>query len=61
MYGSFNFFYHPVVDQSVPAGRAQLRSYILIGNRVRVKSSGLAPGLANALPPGLARRANALQ
>ena len=33
--------------------------YILIGNRVRVKSSGLAPGLANARPPGSARFANA--
>ena len=25
-------------------------SYILIGNRVRIKSSGMAPGLANARP-----------
>ena len=32
---------------------------ILIGNRVRVKSSGLAPGLANARPPGSATFANA--
>ena len=47
-------------------------SYILIGNRVRVKSSGMARGLANARlpgsatfanapPPGLTRRANAPQ
>ena len=47
-------------------------SYILIGNRVRVKTSGMAPGLANARPPrsakfanarplGLTRRANAPQ
>ena len=46
--------------------------YILIGNRVHVKSSGLARGLANARPlgsakfanappPGLTRRANAPQ
>ena len=27
-------------------------SYILIGNRVRIKSSGMAPGLANARPLG---------
>ena len=27
-----------------------LSSYILIGNRVRDKSSGMAPGLANARP-----------
>ena len=44
----------------------------MIGNRVRVKSSGMAPGLANAralgstkfanaLPPRLTRRANAPQ
>ena len=49
-----------------------LCSYILIGNHVRFKSSGIAPGLANARPPssaklanapppGLKRRANALQ
>ena len=31
---------------------------ILIGNRVGVKSSGLAPGLANARPPGSATFAN---
>ena len=31
---------------------------MLIGNRVRVKSSGLAPGLANARPPGSAKFAN---
>ena len=47
-------------------------SHILIGNRVRVKTSGMAPGLANARspgsakfanapPPGLTRRANAPQ
>ena len=47
-------------------------SYILIKNRVRVKSSGMARGLANARPrgrakfanappPGLTRRANAPQ
>ena len=29
-----------------------LCSYFLIGNRVRVKSLGMAPGLANARPPG---------
>ena len=29
-----------------------LCSYILIGNRVRVKSLGVAPGLANARPLG---------
>ena len=34
-------------------------SFILIGNRVRVKSSGLARGLANARPPGSATFANA--
>ena len=33
--------------------------YILIGNRVCVKSSGLALGLANARPPGKAKLANA--
>ena len=49
-----------------------LCSYILIGNHVRFKSSGIAPGLVNARPPGsakladaplpgLKRRANALQ
>ena len=34
-----------------------LRNYILTGNRVRVKSSGLTPGFANArpLPPGTNR------
>ena len=31
---------------------------ILIGNRVRVKSLGMAPGLANARPPGSAKFAN---
>ena len=35
------------------------RSYILIGNRVRVKSLGLALGLTNARPTGSARFANA--
>ena len=30
-----------------------------MGNRVRVKSSGMAPGLANARPPGSAKFANA--
>ena len=51
------------MDQSILAGRAQLCSYVLIGNRVRVKSSGLAnarpPGnakFASASPPGLVRR-----
>ena len=34
-------------------------SYILIGNRVRVKSSGMAPGLANARLPGSTKFANA--
>ena len=34
-------------------------SYILIGNRVRIKSSGRAPGLANARPPGSTKFANA--
>ena len=49
-----------------------VKPYILIGNRVRVKSSGLALGVvnarppgsaifANAPPPGLTRRANAPQ
>ena len=49
-----------------------LCSYILIGNRVRIKSLGIAPGLANARlpgrtkfanapPPGLTRQANAPQ
>ena len=33
-------------------------SHILIGNRVRVKRSGLALGLANARPPGSAKFAN---
>ena len=36
-----------------------LCGYILIGNRVRVKSLGMAPGLANARPPGSAKFANA--
>ena len=31
-----------------------------MGNRVRVKSSGMARGLANARPPGSAKFANAL-
>ena len=35
--------------------------YVLIGNRVHVKSLGLARGLANARPLGLTRRANAPQ
>ena len=35
-----------------------LCSYILIGNRVHVKSSGMAPQLANARPPGSAKFAN---
>ena len=34
-------------------------SYILTGNRVRVKSSGIALGLANPQPPGSAKLANA--
>ena len=33
-------------------------SYILTGNCMRVKSSGMAPGLANAQPPGSAKFAN---
>ena len=33
-------------------------SYIPIGNRVRFKTSGMAPGLANARPPGSAKFAN---
>ena len=37
------------MHQSIPAAPS---SYILIGNRVRVKSLGLAPGLANARSPG---------
>ena len=37
------------MHQSIPAAPS---SYILIGNRVRVKSLGLAPGLANARPQG---------
>ena len=36
-----------------------LCSYILIGNRVRVKSSGMARGLANARPLGSTKFANA--
>ena len=36
-----------------------LCSYILIGNCVRIKSSGMARGLANARPPGSAKFANA--
>ena len=36
-----------------------LCSYILIENRVSVKSSGMARGLANARPPGSAKFANA--
>ena len=36
-----------------------LCSYILIGKRVRVKSLGLAPGLANARPLSSAKFANA--
>ena len=48
-------------------------SYILIGNRMRVKSSGMAPGVGKCPapgqckickcppPPGLTRWANALQ
>ena len=35
-----------------------VKPYILIGNHVRVKSSGLARGLANARPPGSATFAN---
>ena len=38
-----------------------LCSYIPIGNRMLVKSSGMAQGLANAPPPGLTKRANASQ
>ena len=36
-----------------------VKPYILIGNRVRDKSSGLARRLANARPPGSATFANA--
>ena len=36
-----------------------LCSYILIGNRVRIKSLGIALGLANAQPLGSAKFANA--
>ena len=36
-----------------------VKPYILIGNHVRVKSSGLARGLANARPPSSATFANA--
>ena len=36
-----------------------VKPYILIGKHVRVKSSGLARGLANARPPGSASFANA--
>ena len=32
-----------------------------MGNRLRVKSSEMAPGLANARPPGNAKFANAPQ
>ena len=35
-----------------------LCSYILIGNRLRVKSLGMAQGLAKARPPGSAKFAN---
>ena len=52
--------------------KPSLQLYSDIGNRVRVKSSGMARGLANARPlgsaksanappPGLTRRANAPQ
>ena len=52
--------------------RFSSKTYIRIGNQLRVKSSGVAPGLANARlpgkakfanapPPGLTRRANAPQ
>ena len=47
------------MHQSIPAAPNlivfpvnPLCSYLLIGNRVRVESSGLTPGLANAPPPG---------
>ena len=46
---------YTVMHQLIPAAPS---SYILIGNRVRVKSLGLTPGLANAPPPGLTRQAN---
>ena len=36
-----------------------LFSYILIGNHVRVKSLGMAAGLANAWPPRSTKFANA--
>ena len=36
-----------------------VKPYNLIGNRVRVKSSGMARGLANARPPGSTKFANA--
>ena len=44
------------MHQSIPAAPS---SYILIGNHVRVKTLGLAPGLANARPPGSTKFANA--
>ena len=45
------------IESTLLAG--YLCSYILIGNRVRVKSSGIALGFANARPPGRAKFANA--
>ena len=47
---------YTVIHQSIPAAPS---SYILTGNGVRVKTLGLAPGLANARPPGSTKFANA--
>ena len=44
------------MHQSIPPAPS---SYILMGNRVRVKSSEMARGLANARPPGSVKFANA--
>ena len=41
------------------SARFSSKTYIRIGNHLRVKSSGVAPGLANARLPGKAKFANA--
>ena len=55
------------MHQSIPAppnmvvlpAKFSTCTYILIGNRMHVKSLGIALGLANARPPGRAKFANA--
>ena len=52
LYNPLHFF--PVLDRwaNMLVFPVKSSSYILIENRVRVKSLGIAPGLANARPPG---------